>query len=58
MPFLPFYPRKKKIKPEKYKWNIPDSLDCQSENVIYLVQCQKEKCKENRYVGETKKFST
>ena len=54
MPLLPLHPREEKCEKGKYTWNIPDTLDCQSENVVYLIQCQKDNCKDNRYVGETK----
>ena len=50
----PYIQERKNIKQGKYTWNIPDSLDCNSENLVYLIQCQKQNCKENRYVGETK----
>ena len=33
-------------------WNINKHLDCQSFNIIYLIECQKDRC-QNRYIGET-----
>ena len=43
--------RKIKIKDNK-DWNIKRKMNCMSYNVIYLIECDKDRCKE-RYVGET-----
>ena len=51
----PYIKERKNIKSGKFTWNILDQVDCLSENVIYLIQCEKENCKLNKYVGETKK---
>ena len=35
------------------KWNINKTVNCNSENLIYLIECDKENCTNNRYIGET-----
>ena len=43
------------LKAGKYTWSINDQVDCEKENIIYLIKCNKENCKQNRYVGETER---
>ena len=43
--------RQIRLSENKY-WEINKNLNCQSLNVIYLIECDKNNCKE-RYVGET-----
>ena len=50
----PYIKERKNVKSGKFTWNILDQVDCLSENVIYLIQCEKENCKVNKYIGETK----
>ena len=33
-------------------WMITKNLNCQSSNIVYLIECNKEQCKK-RYIGET-----
>ena len=42
---------KVRIKENTY-WNINRHVNCQSFNVIYMIECNKEKCKQ-KYIGET-----
>ena len=35
-------------------WKINKRLNCSSYNIVYLIECNKEKCKQ-RYIGETKR---
>ena len=51
----PYVKERKNIKAGQQTWNILDKLDCLSENIVYLIQCDKENCKENKYIGETSK---
>jgi hypothetical protein len=37
---------------ENTNWNINKKANCESYNVVYLIECEKENCKE-RYIGET-----
>ena len=39
-------------RPDK-TWNLTRSLTCENNNIIYLIQCNQEYCKESRYIGET-----
>ena len=50
----PFIKEGKSISINKQeKQNINKTVNCSSKNVIYLIECGKENCKENRYIGET-----
>ena len=44
--------KKVKVKTNSY-WNINSPVNCESYNVIYLLECEKENCTNNRYIGET-----
>ena len=46
---------RKNIKSGNHTWKIEDMLDCNTENFVYLIQCDKENCTENKYIGETEK---
>ena len=43
-----------KVKAETFTWTINKKVSCQDTNVIYLIQCDKERCKK-RYIGFTTK---
>ena len=51
----PYVKERKNIKTGQHTWNILDKVNCMSENIVYLIQCDKENCKENKYIGETSK---
>jgi hypothetical protein len=54
----PYIKEGKSIKLKKSQWNINRNLNCESRNIIYLIECQKERCinkEEYRYIGETKR---
>ena len=39
-------------------WKINKSLNCESKNIIYMIECKKERCRtknEYRYIGESKR---
>ena len=40
--------------PNKPKWSINKRVDCNSSNIIYLIECNIDTCKE-RYIGETER---
>ena len=42
------------IKTKKFTWTLNRQFNCNSENVIYLIECDKENCKQV-YVGETER---
>ena len=35
------------------KWILNRKLSCENSNIIYMIECQKQNCKENRYIGES-----
>jgi len=44
-----------KVKGKKFTWNITKEYNCRSRNVIYIIECTKDNCKE-RYIGETERM--
>ena len=40
--------RREKKKSGHHTWNILDKVDCNSENLVYLIQCDKESCAEKK----------
>ena len=49
----PFILEGKYIQKDKANWNIVTKTDCQTKNLVYLIQCNISNCKQ-RYIGETK----
>ena len=37
----------------KNTWYLNKKLSCENSNIIYMIQCTKEFCKEPRYIGES-----
>ena len=50
----PYIKEGKFIKKRNKNWEIHGNLNCQSKNLVYLIECNKETCK-LRYIGETEK---
>ena len=50
----PFIMEGKEVKSDNFTWKITQSMNCETENCIYMIECNKEKCKQ-RYIGETKR---
>jgi hypothetical protein len=50
----PYILQAKSISHRGTKWKLNKQLDCNSFNIVYMIECQKENCKK-RYVGETKR---
>ena len=48
---------RKFIKTKSKPWKITKNVSCESKNVIYLLECQKENCKK-KYIGETERKFT
>ena len=38
-----------------YTWSINDLVNCESKNIVYFIQYNKENCKENKYVDESER---
>ena len=53
-PTCPFIREGKYIKLNKGRWEIHGNVNCETKNVIYLIECKKENCK-LRYIGETER---
>ena len=52
----PFIMEGKHVKIDnKSNWNFNKKFSCLNNNIIYLIYCEKERCKENIYIGETGK---
>ena len=50
----PFILEKKFIKTSRHIWNLRNGYNCNTKNIVYLIQCDKEKCKQ-MYIGESKR---
>ena len=50
----PYIQERKFIQSNKFTWKITKSLDCNSTNIVYLLECNKEKCK-LKYIGESER---
>ena len=50
----PFILEGKEIKGDKFDWKITIPANCKTKNIVYMIECNKENCKQ-RYIGESKK---
>ena len=50
----PFVLFRKLVKINTYTWNLRNHYDCETKNIIYLIECDLERCQQ-KYVGETKR---
>ena len=51
-PACPFVREGKLVKLNKSSWTINSVVNCESSNIIYLIECSKQGCNE-RYIGES-----
>ena len=51
-PSCPYIQEGRDVLGPNFKWTINKNVDCNSENVIYMIECTKDNCKA-RYIGET-----
>ena len=51
-PACPFVKEGKYVNSKKSTWTISSVVNCESRNIIYLIECNKAGCKE-RYIGES-----
>ena len=54
----PYIKEGKTIEHKQTTWQINKSLNCESRNIVYMIECQKERCKKQnkyRYIGESKR---
>jgi hypothetical protein len=47
----PFIMEGKEVKSDNFTWKITQPMKCETENCVYMIECNKEKCKQ-RYIGE------
>ena len=51
----PYIKERKNFKIDTHKkWNINKQVDCNAHNIVYMIECEKDKCKD-KYIGETKR---
>ena len=50
----PYIKEIKEIYSNKWKWNITKKVDCSTTNCVYMIECQKQFCKQ-KYIGETER---
>merc|ERR1712082_248606 len=39
---------------DKFDWKITTPANCKTKNIVYMIECNKENCKQ-RYIGKSKK---
>ena len=50
----PFILEGKEVKCGKLNWKITKPVNCETNSIVYMIQCTKDNCQE-RYIGETKR---
>ena len=50
----PYVSEKKEVKVVNFSWRIRHPVNCNTENLVYLIECSKDKCNE-KYIGETER---
>ena len=50
----PYILEVKEIRSNTWKWNITKIVECSTTNCVYMIECQKQYCKE-KYIGETER---
>ena len=53
-PMCPYVKEGQFIKNNRATWKISSKVNCSTQNIIYLIECNKERCKK-RYIGETER---
>ena len=53
----PYVKEGKQIRGKQFVWKINDDISCESENIVYIISCEKENCQQKekvqqRYIGE------
>ena len=50
----PYIKEQKQIETQKFTWKINSHVNCESKNIVYIIECSKENCK-MKYIGETER---
>ena len=45
---------RKEVKEKNISWKISSPIDCQTYNLVYMIECTKERCHQ-KYIGETER---
>ena len=54
----PFIKSDKKIRGPNFTWNINGHFTCETNNIVYMIECKKDTCKQ-RYIGQSgQKFAS
>ena len=53
-PLCPFIKEEKVITQNNTRWKLNTQINCQSENVVYMIICKKENCN-LKYIGESER---
>ena len=53
-PACPYIKEGKVIKAANFTWSINMDLNCESSNIIYMIECNIDRCK-MRYIGESER---
>ena len=48
----PYVYETKMVKGKDFIWKIGKQLNCESKNIIYMIECRRDNCKKS-YIGET-----
>ena len=56
----PFNLETKEVRSEEFVWRIENKVKCKSNNIVYMLVCTKDRCKQKenrqmRYLGETER---
>merc|ERR1711867_388204 len=51
-PICPFVKEVKFIQSKSFNWFRRKNLNCQSNNIVYMIECNLNKCKQ-RYIGDS-----
>jgi hypothetical protein len=50
----PFIKEGKTVKGPNFTWKLNEELNCSTQNIIYMIECNLEKCKQ-KYIGESER---
>ena len=48
------FTRERILKGDNFVWKIATTISCKSKNLVYLIECEKERCRQ-KYIEETEK---
>ena len=48
----PFIEECQSVNANKFTWNISENVNCETYNIVYMIHCDKDNCKQ-KYIGES-----